>query len=187
MDGPALGLPAVCEPPASDADIEALQFEDFFTFRLSLLNDLLGREGARRWFSRFGLTLPQRRLLLSIGRFPGRSIAELSRITQMDKAQVSRSGRDLERRGVVRSRDDDDDARLKRLDLTAEGKKLHRAVFKVAQARQAAILSALGRAEVRELYRLLAKLTACGLAGEAGVTGDVTPHPRGRKHDNGKA
>lgn len=178
-------LPAVCSPPAPDTNFEALQFEDFFTFRLSLLSDLLSRDGARNWFGGFGLTSPQRRLLLTVGRFPGCSFGELSRITQIDKGQVSRSARELQQRGLVRAGNDDRDARLKRLALTAEGERLHDAVFRAAQNRQADILSHLRSEEVRELYRLLAKLTACGMASQADNTRATEPERRtGAKQDD---
>lgn len=133
--------------------------EDFLTYRLTLLAQLLARDGARL-ASRHGLRLPEYRVLWHLVTEgpcpPARIVARHG----MDKAQVSRALEALVVQGLARQQRDSTDGRRLLAEATPAGRARHAALLPDALARQAALKGLLSEEERRALDAALARLTA---------------------------
>ena len=159
------------QPPKPDANPSAPRLEDFFTFRLAVLLNMISRQTHRFSGRGISITTSQRRILLFVGHFPGQTPATISRLSQMDKAQVSRTIKSMERHGWVSSRTDRADGRSKRIGLTASGRRAFKHIAPISQARQIELANILTLGEVTAFYRVLAKLTDYTCRSEMGPNG----------------
>lgn len=85
------------------------------------------------------LTLNAMRVLMHAGKHPGITQRELVEYSHADKAQIARLLAQLQQQGWLTRRPDPDDARLRRLHLSANGRRL----FAQLQALQDGIASTL--------------------------------------------
>lgn len=146
------------------ASAEALRLDDFVPYRLSALTNTISGTLARRYASRFGVSIPQWRVMAVLGESPGRSVNELAARTRMDKVSVSRAVAALVRSGRVLRRSDPADGRRRALRLSARGREIYRQIVPLAQHYQAELLARLDRAERRNLDRLIGHLDAIALS-----------------------
>lgn len=152
---------ATPEPPE-----EALSLADYVPYRLVTAAAAVSRLIARAYEDKFGLTIPQWRLMSVLaegGLTPHAAVAR----TAMDKVRVSRAAQDLVERRLVNRTTVRADRRSHRLELTAAGRRLFAEIAPMALAYEAALLSGLAPSEVVMLKRLLGRLevTATQLAG----------------------
>lgn len=124
---------------------------------------------ARAYEDRFGLTVPQWRLLCVLAEDGRLSQVQIVARTVMDKVTVSRAAHGLAKRRLVTRSQNKADARSHVLTLTPEGRGLHAEIAPLALAYEAALIAGLAPEEVTLLKRLLGRLqSAAGqLAGEA--------------------
>lgn len=143
-----------------------LNVEDFLTFRLTRLSNALRTNLTKRYLEEFNLSLPEWRLLALTTRFSPLRFSELTSRSGMDKGQVSRTLRELTKRGFIKmkiaksrvSRSTEALAAPVVVTVTAAGKNLHRTVMPVARKRQVEFLMTLSEAERVTLYATLDKL-----------------------------
>ena len=149
---------------------DRLVLDDYLPFRLSVASNAVSRLIARAYEDRFGLSIPQWRLIAVLAEdgalTPGAIVAR----TAMDKVTVSRAAQGLIRRRLVARIAHQADGRSHHLSLTAEGGRLHQEVAPLALAYEAAVLSGLAPGEVVALKHLLKRLEAAALrlSGEGG-------------------
>jgi DNA-binding MarR family transcriptional regulator len=157
-------------PPASVADNGVLALEDFTPYRLSVLANTVSRALAKVYQRRFGLSVPQWRVMAVLGRFPGLSANEVADKTAMDKVMVSRAVAGLIADGRVVRRVDIADRRRATLRLTSPGTAIYRQIVPVARDYERRLLAALDPADRQALQRLTDQLTgrARDLAAEEG-------------------
>jgi DNA-binding MarR family transcriptional regulator len=157
-----------------------LNVDEFLTFRLTRLSNALRTNLTKRYLEEFGLSLPEWRLLALVTRFSPLRFSELTSRSSMDKGQVSRTLRQLDKRGLIKmkvvknrgSRSTEALAAPVVVAVTPAGKNLHKDVLPVARKRQAEFLMILSETERASLYATLDKLfVAIGesLATEADV------------------
>jgi len=157
-----------------------LNVDEFLTFRLTRLSNALRTNLTKRYLEEFGLSLPEWRLLALVTRFSPLRFSELTSRSSMDKGQVSRTLRQLDKRGLIKmkvvknkgSRSTEALAAPVVVAVTPAGKNLHKDVLPVARKRQAEFLMTLTESERAALYATLDKLfVAIGesLATEADV------------------
>ncbi len=153
-------------PPAKERtakdrpDPTPLALERFLPYRLSVLTNTVSRAIARLYAKRFGLSIPEWRVMAALGRYPELAASEICGVTAMDKVQVSRAVGRMERRLLVSRTGDAEDRRRRVLRLTAKGEAIHAEIVPLALEREAHLLAALSLGEYRELDRLLVKLQA---------------------------
>jgi DNA-binding MarR family transcriptional regulator len=143
-----------------------LNVEDFLTFRLTRLSNALRTNLTKRYLEEFNLSLPEWRLLALVTRFTPLRFSELTSRSSMDKGQVSRTLRELTKRGLIKmkivknrgSRSTEALAAPVVVAVTAAGKTLHKTVLPVARKRQVEFLMTLNEAERVALYATLDKL-----------------------------
>ncbi|HEY0107239.1 MAG TPA: MarR family winged helix-turn-helix transcriptional regulator [Rhizomicrobium sp.] len=144
-----------------------LDLDRFLPYRLSVLSNRVSGAIARQYSDRFGLTIPEWRVMAVLGSTPGLSAREVAERTAMDKVQVSRAVDSLMRARRVARLADAEDGRILRLTLTPKGHAIYDAVVPVALQLEELLLSALAPAERRALDGLLKKLAL-----QAGLLGD---------------
>ena len=146
---------------------EGLILDEYLPYRLSISSNAVSRLISRAYEDRFGLTIPQWRLMAVLAEEPMTQQAIVAR-TAMDKVTVSRAAQGLVTRHLVGRAAHEVDGRSHILALTEQGHALHAQIAPLALAYEAALLSGLTPVEVAMLKRLLMRLeTAAGqLSGE---------------------
>ncbi len=159
-------MPAPANPPA-------LSLEHFIPYRLSVLANTVSSALAGAYARRFGLTIPQWRVIAVLARVPGLSAADVALRTAMDKVAVSRAVNGLARAGRVSRALSPSDKRRSILSLTARGREVYRRIVPLALAYERRLLAELSPAEQSQLEALLQRLQKrswqLGPAGEARV------------------
>ncbi|HEY8571979.1 MarR family transcriptional regulator [Phenylobacterium sp.] len=145
-----------------------LQLDGYLPYRLSVASNAVSGLIARAYQDRFGLTIPQWRLVCVLAEDGGLTQGQLVARTVMDKVTVSRAAQGLQKRALVARSDHHADGRSHVLALTDEGRALHAEIAPLALAYEAALISGLSPEEVALLKRLLGRLQAAAgqLAGE---------------------
>ena len=151
--------------------------ETFVPYRLSVLTNIVSRTIGRLYGERFGLGIPEWRVMAVLGRFAPLSSGEVCARTAMDKVRVSRSVERLRRARLVEQAVDSRDRRRSRLRLSAAGIRMHAAIVPMAQAAEALLLDGLSAAERRTLDRLLSRLTERALAIAPAALDPSSPDP----------
>jgi DNA-binding MarR family transcriptional regulator len=154
------------------AKAEVLILDDYMPYRLSVASNAVSRLIARAYEDRFGLSIPQWRLLAVLAEAPMTQQAIVAR-SAMDKVTVSRAAQGLVTRHLIVRAAHQADGRSHILTLTDQGHALHAEIAPLALAYEAALLAGLTPAEVETLKRLLMRLeTAAGrLSGETPLAG----------------
>mgnify|MGYP001544922917 FL=1 len=135
-----------------------LNLDTFLPYRLSVLSNRVSDAIARQYSQRFDLSIPEWRVIAVLGQTPTLSARDVARRTAMDKVQVSRAVTSLvASRRVVRS-EDDDDARISRLSLTARGRAIYDEVAPLALRLESLLLSSLSAQERNTFENLMHKL-----------------------------
>lgn len=138
---------------------ERIDLEHFLPYRLSVLTNLVSGAIASVYEERFGLTIPEWRVIAVLARFPGLSAAEVATRTRMDAVAVSRAVTRLLRAGRLRRTVAADDRRRSVLRLSTTGEAVYGEIAPVALRYERSLLDGLDAAEVDALEALLGKLT----------------------------
>jgi DNA-binding MarR family transcriptional regulator len=140
-----------------------LDLDHFLPYRLSILSNRASDAIARHYSDRFGLTVPEWRVMAVLGQdsilAPGLSARDVAARTAMDKVQVSRAVASLVEARRVKRDEDAVDGRITRLSLTARGQAIYDEVVPLALHLEEVFLSALSPQERETLDRLMTKLT----------------------------
>jgi DNA-binding MarR family transcriptional regulator len=158
------------KPERPDAPAPSrLALEEYLPYRLSIASNAVSRLIARGYEDRFGLTIPEWRLIAVLAEAGGATQGALVARTGMDKVTLSRTARSLAKRRLVTRATRAEDRRSHVLALTDEGRALHAEIAPLALAYEAALIAGLAPGEVATLKRLLARLhtAAAALSGEA--------------------
>ena len=143
---------------------DRIELERFLPYRLSILTNLVSGAIASVYEERFGLSIPEWRVMAVLALHPGLSAAEVAAHTRMDAVAVSRAVTRLLRAGRLKRSVASDDRRRSVLRLSASGEAVYREIAPVALRCERALLDGLPQAEVEQLDTLLAKLTASAQA-----------------------
>ena len=135
-----------------------LDLDRFLPYRLSVLSNRVSDAIAREYSDRFGLSIPEWRIMAVLGGTPDLSAREVAERTAMDKVQVSRAVESLVRARRVARTADAADGRIQRLALTAKGRAIYDEVVPLALHMEEMFLSALTTAERAQLDGLMKKL-----------------------------
>ncbi len=111
---------------------DELILEDFLPYRLSVLSHTISTNIARVYEKRFGVSIPEWRVIAILGRFPGLSAVEVADRTLMDKVAVSRAVTKLIKNGRIDREFANADRRRSILNLSEEGRKVHNEIAPLA-------------------------------------------------------
>jgi DNA-binding MarR family transcriptional regulator len=111
---------------------DELILEDFLPYRLSITSHTVSTNIARVYEKRFGVSIPEWRVIAVLGRFPGLSAVEVADRTLMDKVAVSRAVTKLIKNGRIDREFADADRRRSILNLSEEGQEVHNEIAPLA-------------------------------------------------------
>ena len=136
----------------------------FLPYQLSVTSNAVSTLIAERYRKRFGLKIPEWRVMAVLGdaEASGRALTQraLTAATVMDKVAVNRAARVLEERGLIARVPNPGDGRSHLLALTAEGRAIHAEVMPLARATERELLGGFDGAQETALRDLLARLRA---------------------------
>jgi len=135
-----------------------LILEDFLPYRLAILSHTVSSLIARVYDKRFGLTIPEWRVIAIVGRFPGLSAVEVAERTMLDKVAVSRAVTKLIKAGRIDREFADADRRRSILTLSEDGRKVHDEVAPLAMAMEDDLLHGLADDEIAVLNTVIERL-----------------------------
>jgi len=139
---------------------EELKLEQFLPYRLATLSHTVSTTIAHVYDKRFGLSIPEWRVIAILGRFPGLSAVEVAERTMMDKVAVSRAVTKLIKNGRIDRQFADADRRRSILNLSEEGRRVHNEVAPLALQFERKLLEGLDDDERAQLNTLIDQLLA---------------------------
>jgi DNA-binding MarR family transcriptional regulator len=146
----------------------SLTLQHYLPYRLSVAANAVSRLIALAYEEKFGLTIPQWRLIAVLAEEGPLTQQELCGRTIMDKVTVTRSGQGLLRRRLIKRIPNSTDGRSHRLVLTKTGEALYEEVVPLALEYEVKLLVGLAPHEVTKLEQQLRQLeqTAAALRKE---------------------
>lgn len=129
--------------PGGNRRPETLALAEFLPFRLNRLSEEVSRNLSEIYRRRFGLDVPDWRVLATVGQRPGCAARYIVASTRMHKTRVSRSIASLEQRALLQRSANAEDTRERRLRLTKTGRKIYSALVPAALERERALFSCL--------------------------------------------
>jgi DNA-binding MarR family transcriptional regulator len=142
---------------AGQTDKELI-LEEFLPYRLAILSHTVSSLIARVYDKRFGLTIPEWRVIAIVGRFPGLSAVEVAERTMLDKVAVSRAVTKLIKAGRIDREFADADRRRSILTLSEDGRKVHDEIAPLALAMEDDLLHGLDEAQIESLNTVIDRL-----------------------------
>ena len=137
-----------------------LILDEFLPYKLAVLSHSVSSLVARVYDKRFGLTIPEWRVIAIVGRFPGLSAVEVAERTMMDKVAVSRAVTKLIKSGRIDREFADADRRRSILNLSEQGIQVHDEIAPFALKMEEDLLHGLSADEVETLNSVIERLLA---------------------------
>lgn len=139
--------------------LNRIELERFLPYRLSVLTNAVSGAIAAAYQRRFGLGIPEWRVIAVLARHPGLSAAEVAACTRMDAVAVSRAVTRLTRTGRLRRSVSADDRRRSVLRLSPAGRAVYRRIAPLALAYERELLACLDSREIAALDSIVTRLT----------------------------
>lgn len=136
----------------------ALYLEKFLPYRLSVVTNRISGALSRHYADRFGIGIPEWRVIANLGRHPGITANDVVVRSAMDKVTVSRAVAALEEKGLLSREKDAGDKRKSRLTLSVKGQEVYAEIAPLALSFERDLLTALSAEEVAQLDRIIDKL-----------------------------
>lgn len=137
---------------------ETGQLAGFLPYQLSVASNAVSSLIAERYRKRFGLKVPEWRVMAVLGDSGTMTQRGLTAATVMDKVAVNRAVKVLEERGLIARVPNPGDGRSHLLALTGEGRAIHAEVMPLAKATEQELIAGLAPGEEAMLRGLLAGL-----------------------------
>ncbi len=135
-----------------------LDLENFMPYRLSIASNAVSDRIAAQYQTRFGLKIPEWRLMAVLGQGQALNQSALVAATRMDKVTVSRAAAALARRNLVSRAASASDGRSHLLALTDDGRTLYEEISATALVMEQALLACLTLDERNALTSILGRL-----------------------------
>jgi DNA-binding MarR family transcriptional regulator len=126
-----------------------LQLTNFTPFRLNRLATGISDHLAQVYKQRFGLEIPEWRVIATVGPAWTCTAQHVADTTRMHKTRVSRAIAHLVKRGLIERTCNADDRREMELRLTKTGREMYTEIVPVALEQERALLACLGEEELR--------------------------------------
>jgi len=137
-----------------------LKLSDYLPYRLSVASNEVSRLIAESYEDRFGLKIPEWRVIAVLAEFNAHTQAEIVAKTAMDKVTVSRTVASLVARDLVRRSINEADGRSQIVALTKAGKRLFDDIAPLARDYEARLLDGFSPREIDSLKTLLQRIEA---------------------------
>jgi DNA-binding MarR family transcriptional regulator len=151
---------AAARPPAAEEEADAPDFvlEDFLPHRLAVVSARAHRLFARAYTDQAGLSIAEWQVLSVLARSGDLSATDVARQAAMDKVKVSRAVRSLMERRLLRRAEDRRDRRVRRLAITAHGRRVQARMTPLAYALESEMLGPLSVDDRDRLRVVLSRL-----------------------------
>jgi len=137
---------------------DELILEDFLPYRLSITSHTVSTNIARVYEKRFGVSIPEWRVIAILGRYPGLSAVEVAERTLMDKVAVSRAVTKLIKSGRIDRQFADADRRRSILNLSEQGRDVHNEIAPLALQFEQELLQDISAADYETFNTILEQL-----------------------------
>jgi DNA-binding MarR family transcriptional regulator len=137
-----------------------IELERFFPYRLNRIADAVSQRFRRIYRDRFGLTVPEWRVLATLGQFRLITAKEVGQHSGMHKTKVSRAVAEIERRRWLKRQTSPVDRREEILMLTAEGRRAYASIVPGMLACERDLFAALGASHARSVLQAVRQLEA---------------------------
>jgi DNA-binding MarR family transcriptional regulator len=152
------------KPAARPSETALFRLEDFLPYQLAVLADVTSAGFARLYADRFGLTIPEWRVLATVAEVPRVRAKDVGAARHLPKTAVSRAVASLRRRGLLKVDVNRADKRESFLSLTIKGRALHAELVPLARAYARTLAERLSPSERLALQSAFEKLaTAAGM------------------------
>lgn len=131
---------------------------DFLPYLMSIATNAVSDRIAGEYRARFGLKIPEWRVMAVLGDAGAMTQRSLVGATLMDKVAVNRACKVLEDRGLIRRSPNDLDGRSHHLELTDAGTAMHGQIMPIALDMERRLFSALTPDERAQFKSLLARI-----------------------------
>ena len=145
--------------PLPDTNSE-WRLAEFLPYELSIASNAVSSLIAERYRKRFALKIPEWRVMAVLGdaESTGSTQQALTQATLMDKVAVNRACKVLEERGLIRRVPNESDGRSHLLELTDEGRSIHREVMPLALATESELFEGFSAEERAQFKALLGRI-----------------------------
>ncbi len=133
---------------------------DFLPYLMSVTTNAVSDMIASEYRARFGLKIPEWRVMAVLGDAGPQTQRSLVGATRMDKVAVNRACKVLVDRGLVTRSPNADDGRSHHIELTAAGRAVHGEIMPLALEMERRLFASLSAAERKDFKALLARITA---------------------------
>lgn len=141
--------------------MKGFALENYLPYQLVVAADRVSRDVHRLFQTRFGITIPEWRVLAHLGQVDAVSVREIHAKVDMDKSKVSRAAARLEAQGYVTKKVHPVDRRLVELTLTDAGRAMLDQLLDAAREVEAQITAEIGEG-VADFQTALLRLIARG-------------------------
>ena len=135
-----------------------VKLSEFLPYQLSVLSNRVSDGIAATYEARFGLTVPEWRVIAILAEFPDISAKQVAERTAMNKVAISRTVQKLLDGGRVTRESHDQDRRRSVLSLSDKGAEEYAKIAPLALAYERKLLATLSDRQQQELEKLLKKL-----------------------------
>jgi DNA-binding MarR family transcriptional regulator len=142
----------------TEADTSALQLGHFVPFRLNRLAAEVSEHLAEIYRERFGLDVPEWRVMATLGPEKGCTAQHIAGSTRMHKTRVSRAIAHLEKRGLMTRVTRATDRREMELRLTKAGQRMYAELVPLALERERTLLACMSKEQLRAFVTGLDRL-----------------------------
>jgi DNA-binding MarR family transcriptional regulator len=133
---------------------------EFLPYRLSVTSNAVSQRIAQEYRNRWGLSVPEWRVMAVLGESGPHTQRELTTMTIMDKVAVNRACKVLEDRGLAVRRPNAQDGRSHLLELTGEGAAMHSQIRPLALEMERRLFARFSDEEVEAFRSLLGRVRA---------------------------
>lgn len=131
---------------------------EFLPYMLSITSNAVSGRIAQEYRSRFGLKVPEWRVMAVLGDAGALTQRELTAQTLMDKVAVNRACKELEERGLAWRQPNAKDGRSHLLELTDDGRRMHGEIMPLALEMERRLLSNFREEEIAGFKELLVRM-----------------------------
>jgi DNA-binding MarR family transcriptional regulator len=135
-----------------------IKLEEFFPYRVNRIADAISLRFRKTYRDQFGLTIPEWRVLATLGQFKRTTAKEIGRHSGMHKTKVSRAIREIEQRRWLTRQVSAADRREEILMLTREGRRAYTSIVPGMLSNERALLDELGAASAKAVLVALERL-----------------------------
>jgi DNA-binding MarR family transcriptional regulator len=157
------------------ADSAPLKLEEFLPYRLNVVASLVSQALSRIYSERYGIGVPEWRVLVTLGQFGMMTGKDIGAHTHMHKTKVSRAVAQLEKRKFLTRRVNRSDLREAFLSLTTNGRAIYEDLAPSAIEFAKRLFDGLDPAERAAFDRALKHLTESSAA----LVSEAMANPKG--------